>query len=428
MLKADIASTSRIESEVSQATAALLAKWLKHAASIESDVVQVRRHLHKNPELSFEEVATANFVYMELLSAKIFDIDRNVGDGYGIVARVHGSKPGPTIALRADMDGLPITEETDLPFASENTGAMHACGHDIHTATLLGVAQVIQAHRDEFAGTVVFIFQHAEEKKPGGAKAIVDAGYLAGVDAVFGLHIDPSKEAGTVGYSLGYGSAASDAFEIKIQGRGGHASSPHTAIDSVVIAAETIANLQTLVSRVSNPIEPLVVTVAGVDAGMGAPNIIADTATLVGTVRSSSPEGRVTIKNQFIQIAEMTAAMHGGSASVDYEEGYPAIQNTASIVTDLVAAIDYSAVFTDVIENTAATGAMMNGEDFAYYLEDTPGAFFTIGCDFLEKDKQGQASYPLHNSKFVANEACILNAMSLFLVILSQYLKVVPHD
>ncbi|MER1991959.1 MAG: amidohydrolase [Aerococcus urinaeequi] len=428
MLKADIASTSRIESEVSQATAALLAKWLKHAASIESDVVQVRRHLHKNPELSFEEVATANFVYMELLSAKIFDIDRNVGDGYGIVARVHGSKPGPTIALRADMDALPITEETDLPFASENTGVMHACGHDIHTATLLGVAQVIQAHRDEFAGTVVFIFQHAEEKKPGGAKAIVDAGYLAGVDAVFGLHIDPSKEAGTVGYSLGYGSAASDAFEIKIQGRGGHASSPHTAIDSVVIAAETIANLQTLVSRVSNPIEPLVVTVAGVDAGMGAPNIIADTATLVGTVRSSSPEGRVTIKNQFIQIAEMTAAMHGGSASVDYEEGYPAIQNTASIVTDLVAAIDYSAVFTDVIENTAATGAMMNGEDFAYYLEDTPGAFFTIGCDFLEKDKQGQASYPLHNSRFVANEACILNAMSLFLVTLSQYLKVVPHD
>lgn len=428
MLKADIASTSRIESEVSQATAALLAKWLKHAASIESDVVQVRRHLHKNPELSFEEVATANFVYMELLSAKIFDIDRNVGDGYGIVARVHGSKPGPTIALRADMDALPITEETDLPFASENTGAMHACGHDIHTATLLGVAQVIQAHRDEFAGTVVFIFQHAEEKKPGGAKAIVDAGYLAGVDAVFGLHIDPSKEAGTVGYSLGYGSAASDAFEIKIQGRGGHASSPHTAIDSVVIAAETIANLQTLVSRVSNPIEPLVVTVAGVDAGMGAPNIIADTATLVGTVRSSSPEGRVTIKNQFIQIAEMTAAMHGGSASVDYEEGYPAIQNTASIVTDLVAAIDYSAVFTDVIENTAATGAMMNGEDFAYYLEDTPGAFFTIGCDFLEKDKQGQANYPLHNSRFVANEACILNAMSLFLVTLSQYLKVVPHD
>ncbi|WP_270371538.1 M20 metallopeptidase family protein [Aerococcus urinaeequi] len=428
MLKADIASTSRIESEVSQATAALLAKWLKHAASIESDVVQVRRHLHKNPELSFEEVATANFVYMELLSAKIFDIDRNVGDGYGIVARVHGSEPGPTIALRADMDALPITEETDLPFASENTGVMHACGHDIHTATLLGVAQVIQAHRDEFAGTVVFIFQHAEEKKPGGAKAIVDAGYLAGVDAVFGLHIDPSKEAGTVGYSLGYGSAASDAFEIKIQGRGGHASSPHTAIDSVVIAAETIANLQTLVSRVSNPIEPLVVTVAGVDAGMGAPNIIADTATLVGTVRSSSPEGRVTIKNQFIQIAEMTAAMHGGSASVDYEEGYPAIQNTASIVTDLVAAIDYSAVFTDVIENTAATGAMMNGEDFAYYLEDTPGAFFTIGCDFLEKDKQGQASYPLHNSRFVANEACILNAMSLFLVTLSQYLKVVPHD
>lgn len=428
MLKADIASTSRIESEVSQATAALLAKWLKHAASIESDVVQVRRHLHKNPELSFEEVATANFVYMELLSAKIFDIDRNVGDGYGIVARVHGSKPGPTIALRADMDALPITEETDLPFASENTGVMHACGHDIHTATLLGVAQVIQGHRDEFAGTVVFIFQHAEEKKPGGAKAIVDAGYLAGVDAVFGLHIDPSKEAGTVGYSLGYGSAASDAFEIKIQGRGGHASSPHTAIDSVVIAAETIANLQTLVSRVSNPIEPLVVTVAGVDAGMGAPNIIADTATLVGTVRSSSPEGRVTIKNQFIQIAEMTAAMHGGSASVDYEEGYPAIQNTASIVTDLVAAIDYSAVFTDVIENTAATGAMMNGEDFAYYLEDTPGAFFTIGCDFLEKDKQGQASYPLHNSRFVANEACILNAMSLFLVTLSQYLKVVPHD
>ncbi|OFU53249.1 M20 family metallopeptidase [Aerococcus sp. HMSC10H05] len=428
MLRADLTSISQIENEVSQATAALLAKWLKYAASIESEVIQVRRHLHRHPELSFEESETANFIYMELLSAKIFDIERNVGGGYGIVARIKGAQPGPTIALRADIDALPIMEEADVPFKSENPGVMHACGNDIHTASLLGVAQVIQAHRDEFAGTVVFIFQHAEEKKPGGAKAIVEAGYLKDVDMVFGLHVDPSKSAGVVGYSLAYGSAASDAFEIKIQGRGGHASSPHTTIDSVVIAAETITNLQTLVSRVANPIEPLVVTVAGVEAGMGAPNIIADTATIVGTVRSSSPTGRATIRKQLIQIAEMTAAMHGGTATVDYDEGYPAIQNTTSIVTDLVSAIDSSAIFTDLIENTAATGAMMNGEDFAYYLEDTKGAYFTVGCDFLEKDKQGRASYPLHNGKFVANEACMLNAMSLFLVILSQYLKVVPHD
>lgn len=428
MLQANLTSTSHVESEVSQATAALLAKWLKYAASIESEVIQVRRHFHRHPELSFEEVETANFVYMELLSAKIFDIERNVGNGHGIIARIHGAKAGPTIALRADMDALPIAEETDLLFKSENPGVMHACGHDIHTATLLGVAKVIQAHRDEFAGTVVFIFQHAEEKKPGGAKAIVDAGYMQDVDAVFGLHVDPSKPAGTVGYGLDYGSAASDAFEINIQGQGGHASSPHKAIDSVVIAAETIANLQTLVSRVANPVDPLVVTVASVDAGMGAPNIIADKAKIVGTIRSTSAEGRATIKAHFLQIAEMTAAMHGGSASVTYDEGYPAIQNTTSIVKELIAAIDYAAVFTDIIENTAATGAMMNGEDFAYYLEDTAGAYFTVGCDFLEKAKQGQASYPLHNSKFVANEDCILNGMSLFLVILSQYLKAVPHD
>lgn len=404
----------------------VLATWLTDAKAIEKEIIAIRRHLHRHPELSFEESDTANFVYMELLSAKIFDIEQNVGGGHGIVAKIHGQQPGPTIALRADMDALPIQEETDLAFKSENPGVMHACGHDIHTAVLLGVARVIQAHREDFAGTVVLIFQHAEEVHPGGAKSIVEAGVLDEVDFVFGLHVNPHHSADTVGYALTYGSAATDRFTIDIQGKGGHASAPHTTIDSVVIAAETITNLQTLVSRVSNPLDPVLVTVAGVDAGMGAPNIIADTAKIIGTVRSSSLEGRDKVKRGLHQIAEMTAEMNGGSASVNYANGYPALLNTQAIVEESVAAFETAGIFENIVEMNAESGAIMNGEDFAYYLQAVKGAYFNVGVGPDAEDDT--AVYPLHNGRFVANEDGILTAMSVFLVTLSQYLKVVPHD
>jgi amidohydrolase len=427
MLQTERAISDAITSVTDEKVSAILAKWLDHAASLEEETITIRRHLHRHPELSFEEKATANFVYLELLSAKIFDIQRNVGSGYGIVAKIHGAAPGPTIALRADMDALPIDEETDLAFKSETPGVMHACGHDIHTAALLGVAQVLQANRADFAGTVILIFQHAEEVKPGGAKSIVEAGHLDDADLVFGIHVNPSQAVGTVGYSLKYGSAASDTFVIDIQGSGGHASSPHTTVDSVVVAAETITNLQTLVSRLSNPMDPMVVTVSSVDAGGGATNIIADTARIVGTVRSSSAKGREKVKEHLIQIAKMTAIMNGAEASVDYHDGYPAIVNSKSVVEASLVAIEASGVFTQTIESNAANGAMMNGEDFAYYLQKVPGAYFTVGVGPDASDGP-VATYPLHNSHFVANEAGILSAMKLFLVVLSKHLKVVPHD
>lgn len=261
----------------------------------------------KNPPLT----------YNKLVSYGLDNIQRNVGDGYGIVATIQGQiGEGPVIALRADMDALPIKEETDYPFVSKKPGVMHACGHDGHTAILLGVVHLIQSKRAEFRGSVVFVFQHGEEVKPGGAKSILTSGLLDKVEEIYGLHVDPQLTVGQMSYSLDYGSAASDSIKIEIQGKSGHASRPQEAIDSVIIASEIITNLQSLVSRTVAPFKPAVLTFGSVRAGGTAKNIIADQALIYGTIRTFSEEMRLLLKRKFIQMTKAIVEMSDGVVDI----------------------------------------------------------------------------------------------------------------
>lgn len=393
--------------------------WFQHAQAIEADVIKIRRHLHQHPELSFQEKHTASYIYQQLRSYGITDIRRQVGNGYGLVAKVHGQAEGPVIALRADMDGLPITERTEVEFKSIHSGVMHACGHDAHTAMLLGVARIMNSLRSEFSGSIVFIFQNAEESQPGGAKSMIEAGAIEGVDMIYGLHVAPEQPVGNVGYSLNYGSAASDTFEIKIQGRGGHGAKPHQSLDSVVIASEIITNLQTIISRYVDPMSPAVLSFAGVNAGGGAANnIIADQATIVGTVRTFSEEVRQLIKKKFHQMIEAIVAMNDSTAEIFYRDGYPALLNTTSVVEETIEQLQLAQRFQQLVEIGPMTGAAMIGEDFAYYLKQVPGAFLNLGIKSLGKE----ASYPLHHPKFELDEAALLKGIEVYLVILMHQL------
>lgn len=392
--------------------------WYAKAKSIEADVIQVRRHLHRYPELSFKEEATSEYIYQQLRSYGITDIRRNVGNGYGIVAKVHGEASGPVIALRADMDALPITEDTDLDFKSVHKGVMHACGHDAHTAILLAVARISHSHRHDFTGTIVFIFQNAEESQPGGAKSMIEDGALENVDKIFGIHVVPEQEVGNVGYSLDYGSAASDTFEIRIQGRGGHGAKPHQSLDSVVIASEVITNLQTIVSRYVDPIHPAVLSFASVKAGGGvANNIIADKAVISGTVRTFSEDIRQLIKEKLFQMIESVVAMNDSSVDIHYQDGYPALLNTKEVVESAVKQLKASNLFGELIQIGPMNGAAMIGEDFAYYLKEVPGAFLNVGV----KNSRIE-SYPLHHPKFNLNEDGLLKGIEVFLTILANHL------
>lgn len=393
-------------------------EWFEHAKIIEDDVIKIRRHLHQNPELSFNEVHTSDFVYQQLRSYGITDIKRNVGNGHGIVAKVQGHAEGPVIALRADMDALPIVEDTNLEFKSTNTGVMHACGHDAHTSILLGVARTINRYRCEFAGTVVFIFQNAEEKLPGGAKSMIEDGALEGVERIYGIHVIPEQEVGNLGYSLDYGSAAADGFEITIQGRGGHGAKPHQALDSVVIASEIITNLQTIVSRFVDPIHPAVLTFAGVNAGGVANNIIADKAVISGTIRTFSEDTRQLIIDKFKQMTQAIVSMNDSSVNIHFFDGYPALLNTKEIVEDTVEQILSSRIFDNLVELGPMSGAAMIGEDFAYYLKEVPGAFLNIGVRSPDKEY-----YPLHHPRFYLDEDALLKGIETFLVILMNQLS-----
>lgn len=392
--------------------------WLNDAQWLEADVIRIRRHLHQYPELSFQETATSDYIYQKLISYGITDIERHVGNGFGLIASVQGQGgPGPVIALRADMDALPITEETDYLYRSKLPGNMHACGHDGHTAILLGVAHLVQRKKAEFRGTVVFIFQHGEEVKPGGAKSILASGFLDNVDEIYGLHVEPQLAVGQMSYSMDYGSAASDSIQIAIQGLSGHASRPQEAIDSVIIASEIITNLQTLVSRTVDPFKPAVLTFGSVQAGGTAKNIIADQAMIYGTIRTFSEEVRLHLKRKLIQMVEAIVSMNDGEVVVTYQDGYPALLNTPELVTESVQVIKEAEIFDRLFELSPT----LIGEDFAYYLQEIPGAFFHLGVS----DQGSQSNYPLHHPKFSMNEASLLKGVELFLAILMNKLEAV---
>ena len=335
-------------------------------------IVALRRDIHREPELGFDTMRTAEKV-LGALDGLPLDVQTGVAEN-GIVATLEGEGDGPTVGLRADMDALPIHEETGLPFASEVDGKMHACGHDGHTSMLVGAAHVLSGMRERLNGTVKFFFQPAEEGG-GGGKVMVEGGVADDVDSIFALHLWPGLPFGTAATKAGPIMAAADAFEMTIRGRGGHGAFPHQTADAVAMAAQVVTALQTLVSREVDPVEPAVLTVGEIGAGT-AFNIIPETARLGGTVRTLNEDLRRRMPGRIEQLARGVAGGMRGDAELDYTFSYPVTLN------DEGAARRALEVIRDLFgqENTLElSNPSMGGEDFAFFLERIPGVFIWLG-------------------------------------------------
>ncbi len=366
------------------------------------DVRKWREYLHQHPELSGQEYHTTEYIIQQISALPDVAYERITPTG--VIARLSCDAPGPAIALRADIDALPVTEETGLPFASETPGVMHACGHDSHTALLLGALYVLYAHRHELTGRFVFIFQPAEELLPGGARAMIAAGALDGVDAVIGQHTDPTIKTGQISTRPGYISAFSDGFTITVTGRGGHASQPQNCLDPLPVAAQIVTALQQVVSRRVAPNDKAVLGVGTFHCGTKN-NIIPDTAELTGTVRTLRPETRQMIEEAVTRIATQCAESFGLTARVDYRRGYDGTYNTPAYARALLklAAELYGP------EAAVEPDPSLGGEDFCYYLQRVPGAFYHFGVT----PPDAETFYSNHNSHFYIDEASFQTALTM---------------
>ena len=363
-----------------------------HTRQIEPHLVEIRRDLHAHPELAFQEVRTSGVVAAELGRLGI-PHQTGVG-GTGVVGTITGGQPGPTLAIRADMDALPIHEQTGLPFASQVDGLMHACGHDIHTTTLVGVAEVLQRLAPQLRGTVKLIFQPAEETGAGAA-AMIAEGALTGVDFALGFHNHPDMPTGQFAYVRGATLAAVDSFDITVHGRSGHAAYPHTTIDPIIAAANLVVQLQTVVSREIPPMRPAVVTVGAIQGG-SVRNIIPDACVLRGTVRTLHPEARDLAE---LAIRRLCAGVEEGMrvrVEVAYNRTIPSCVNDDGMVDRGVASV--RAQMGDVI---SAGEASLGGEDFAYMAELVPSLQLRIGSGAPGRNDK------LHNSGYQPDEACL---------------------
>lgn len=360
-------------------------------------MIDLRRHFHKYPELSFEEVDTPKTIarYHKELG---LEVKEHVGER-GVVATLKGKKPGRTIAIRADFDALPIKEETNLPYQSTVDGVMHACGHDAHTAIALTVAKALSDVKDDLAGTVKFIHQHAEEQDPGGAKAMIDDGAIADVDQIFCLHMENYLPVGTIGQTDGPILGASDDFFITIEGQGGHAALPHDTVDALSIGAQIVTQLNQLTSRKVDPMKQAVLTVGSFHSGDKA-NVIAEKAYIEGTVRTFNENVRQEMSHWVKQVTDYTARAHGAVAKIDYQFGYPATVNdkeTNQLMVSVAASIIGE-------ENVMSLEPNMGAEDFSYFAEKIPATYFFLGSANEEKG----CVYPYHHPKFMIDEASLL--------------------
>jgi amidohydrolase len=361
-------------------------------------IIADRRWLHENPELGFQEHKTAEFVRQRLESLGVEDIRTGIAVT-GVTGLIRGTRAGAgrTVLLRADMDALPLTEENDVDYRSQTDGVMHACGHDAHTAMLLGVARLLMDRRDQFSGNVKLLFQPSEEANAGGAAPMIEAGVLENphVDAVFGQHMASDKPSGTVWITGGPLQASADSFLIRIQGKGGHGANPHTAVDPVMIGMQIGGALQTIVSRSTDPMASVVVSVCTFHAGT-ASNIIPDTAELGGTVRTFTPEDRDMAQERLIAIAEGIANSLGARADVEYTRGYPPTVNDP----EMAELVRNAAVTVFGEERVHKAMPIMPAEDFSYFLLERPGTYFMTGCGNAEKGMD----WPHHHPKFDVDE------------------------
>lgn len=376
------------------------------------EMVDIRRHLHQHPELSFEEVETPKLI--AAFHKKLGHEVRTEVGGRGVVATLKGGKPGPTVALRADFDALPIQEENDFPYKSKMDGKMHACGHDGHTASLLGLAKALNGMKEELAGTVVFIHQHAEELPPGGAIAMIEDGCLDGVDVIFGTHLWATLPLGEIGYRSGPMMAAPDRFDIKIQGYGGHGSQPERTKDSIAIAGQVIVNLQQVVSRRVSPLDTAVVSICSIEA-KNPYNIIADSVSMTGTVRTFKEDVREYIEQEIDRVVKGTCLAADADYSYTFTKGYPATINHEE-ETQFVAELAKSV---PGVRNVNIIEPQMGGEDFSYYLQHVKGTFFFTGAEIAGRE----SSYPHHHPKFDFDEQSMLIAAKVLGKATLEYMK-----
>jgi hippurate hydrolase len=367
-------------------------------------IVALRRDIHREPELGFDTEKTATKV-LAALDGLPLDLETGVAQN-GIVATLEGEGSGPTVALRADMDALPIQEETGLPFASEIEGKMHACGHDGHTSMLVGAVHVLSGMGDRLGGTIKFVFQPAEEGG-GGGKVMVDEGVADDVSSIFALHLWPGLPFGKVATKAGPIMAAADAFEMEVRGSGGHGAMPHLAADAVVMAAQIVTALQTVVSREVDPVEPAVLTVGEIGAGT-AFNIIPEKARIGGTVRTLDPDLRKMMPERIEELARGVAKGMRGDVDLDYTFSYPVTVNDEDAAARALSVADDLFGGDSVLE---LPNPSMGGEDFAYFLEKVPGAFIWLGV--------GEDASGLHTPRFAFDEdilprgAALLAALAL---------------
>ncbi len=380
----------------------------KETESLAPHLVLWRRMFHRRPEVAFKEFQTSAFLiaHFQKLGLPVKPLA-----GTGFRAELDGRPGGKTVALRADIDALPLQEEGDKEYISLNPGAAHACAHDGHMAVLLGVAELLTKRRERFQGRIVFIFQPAEELPPGGARPMIEEGVLDGVDAVFGLHFWQPLPTGMIGIVKGPMMAQSDNFRITVKGKGGHGSMPHQAVDPILVAAHLVVCLQSIVSRNIDPLKAAVLSFGTVEGGT-VYNIIPGQVKLSGTVRTFDPPLQALVEKRLREIAGGVSASFGAEADVEYEIGYPPLVNDAASVDFVL----------DTVKNTLGEDRIrplvpvMGGEDFAYYLRKIPGAFLFFGAG-------DGTRYPHHHPGFDFDEKALPEAALLMASLAVEYLK-----
>ena len=388
---------------------------LDKVKQLQNDVIAWRRYLHMHAELSFQEFVTSDYIENELRKMDGVTILRPLPTG--VIAVIEGAYPGKTVALRADIDALPMTEDNDLEFASVNEGAMHSCGHDGHAAMLLGVAKLFSEERAKMHGKLVCIFQHAEELPPGGAVEMVEKGVMDGVDVIYGMHLSSNFPTGTFGVKSGVLTSATDGFKIRVIGKGGHSSMPEQCIDPVTTGAQIIMALQNIKSRMVAASETLVFSVCKVHSG-DAYNIIPGEMEIEGSVRSFSKEIREKLPNMIEQIASGICAANGAKAECTYEMGY------ASVINDEKLTQDAEEVLTEWFgkESILHIGLLMPGEDFSAFTEMTgvPGCFVEIGT--ANEEKGTKVNH--HNPNYRMDEDALYYGTAFFAGMVRKELEV----
>ena len=374
------------------------------ASKYANEFIEVRHHLHAHPELSFSEFGTSEFIQEKL---KNWNIEYKVIAATGVVGIIKGKNPDEKIiALRADMDALPIKELNDIEYRSRNNGVMHACGHDVHTTCLLGATKILNELKEEWTGTVKLIFQPGEEKNPGGASILIKEGVLENPapQAIFALHVNPALPVGKLSFRSGMVMASADEIYITIKGKGGHAAAPYLTADTILVASQLVVNLQQIVSRMNNPFNPCVLSITSIQGG-NTTNVIPSEVKLIGTFRAMNEEWRFKAHNLIKNICKNTSEMGGAEIDVHIDVGYPFVINDEQLTT----MAKRNAIAFAGIENVEETEMRMGAEDFAFYSHKIPACFFRLGVGNIEK----KITSGVHTPTFNIDETAIENGIGI---------------